>query len=144
MYRNRDYFGTVRFTIRGGRLRYKRYDAHFLKKSSVELPFSSFGDHLINEDRDNADITQLTQPFTDYVTDQWAEGDRSLWNHYGTEGPHTRAWNQTSSTDARGISSRIAARRTKVLTSSLSRYGMVPCPRRPRQRRHHSVNSTLY
>jgi hypothetical protein len=34
------------FTIRGGRLRYKRYDAHFLKKSSVELPFSSFGDHL--------------------------------------------------------------------------------------------------
>jgi hypothetical protein len=23
-------------------------DAHFLKKSSVELPFSSFGDHLIN------------------------------------------------------------------------------------------------
>ena len=41
------------------------------------------------EDRDNADITQLTQPFTDYVTDQWAEGDRSLWNHYGTEGPHT-------------------------------------------------------
>ena len=40
--------GTVRFTIRGGRLRYKRYDAHFLKKSSVELPFSSFGDHLIH------------------------------------------------------------------------------------------------
>jgi hypothetical protein len=40
--------GTVRFTICGGRLRYKRYDAHFLKKSSVELPFSSFGDHLIN------------------------------------------------------------------------------------------------
>ena len=40
--------GTVRFTIRGGRLRYKRYDAHFLKKSSAELPFSSFGDHLIN------------------------------------------------------------------------------------------------
>jgi hypothetical protein len=26
--------GTVQFTIRGGRLRYKRYDAHFLKKSS--------------------------------------------------------------------------------------------------------------
>ena len=24
--------GTVRFTILGGRLRYKRYDAHFLKK----------------------------------------------------------------------------------------------------------------
>jgi hypothetical protein len=40
--------GMVQFTIRGGRLRYKRYDAHFLKKSSIELPFSSFGDHLIN------------------------------------------------------------------------------------------------
>ena len=40
---------TVRFMIRGGRLRYKRYDAHFLKKSSVELPFSSFGDQLINQ-----------------------------------------------------------------------------------------------
>ena len=35
--------------IRGSRLRYKRYDAHFLKeKSIVELPFSSFGDPLIN------------------------------------------------------------------------------------------------
>jgi hypothetical protein len=31
--------------IRGGRL---RYNAYFLKKNSVELPFSSFGDHLIN------------------------------------------------------------------------------------------------
>jgi hypothetical protein len=26
----------------------ERYDAHFLKKSSVKLPFSSFGDLLIN------------------------------------------------------------------------------------------------
>jgi hypothetical protein len=40
--------GMVRFMIRGGRLRYKRYDAHFFKKRSVELLFSSFGDHLIN------------------------------------------------------------------------------------------------
>jgi hypothetical protein len=46
MYRNRDYFGG--WSGSRGRLRYKRYDAHFLKKSSVELPFSSFGDHLIN------------------------------------------------------------------------------------------------
>jgi hypothetical protein len=29
--------------------------------------------------------TQLTQPFTDYVTDQWVEGDRYFLNHY--EGP---------------------------------------------------------
>jgi hypothetical protein len=27
--------GTVRFTIRGGSLRYKRYDAHFLQKKVV-------------------------------------------------------------------------------------------------------------
>jgi hypothetical protein len=33
---------------RGGRLRYKQYDAHFFLKSSVELLCSSFGDHLIN------------------------------------------------------------------------------------------------
>ena len=31
--------------------------------------------------------TQLTQPFTDYVTDQWVEGDRYFFNRYGTEGP---------------------------------------------------------
>ena len=41
------------------------------------------------EDRDNADITQLTQPFTDYVTDQWVGGDRYFLNYYGTEGPRT-------------------------------------------------------
>jgi hypothetical protein len=53
------------------------------------IPLASVEDvwfHAL-EDRDNADITQLTQPFTDYVTDQWVEGDRSLWNHYGTGGP---------------------------------------------------------
>jgi hypothetical protein len=33
--------------------------------------------------------TQLTQPFTDYVTDQWVEGDRYFLNYYGTEGPRT-------------------------------------------------------
>ncbi|KAK3086797.1 hypothetical protein FSP39_023606, partial [Pinctada imbricata] len=41
------------------------------------------------EDRDEADITDLTDPFTDYVTDQWIEGDRLLWNHFGTQGPRT-------------------------------------------------------
>jgi hypothetical protein len=41
--------GTVRFTIRGGFLRCKRYDAHFLKKSRVELPFSSFGDLFLGK-----------------------------------------------------------------------------------------------
>ena len=36
------------------------------------------------EDLENAGITQLTQPFTDYVTAQWVEGYISLWNHNGT------------------------------------------------------------
>ena len=41
------------------------------------------------EDRDDANITQLTGKFTDYVTEQWVEGTRTLWNHFGTEGPRT-------------------------------------------------------
>ncbi|KAK3082671.1 hypothetical protein FSP39_002261 [Pinctada imbricata] len=41
------------------------------------------------EDRDEANITDLTDPFTDYVFDQWIEGDRLLWNHFGTQGPRT-------------------------------------------------------
>ena len=41
------------------------------------------------EDRDDANITQLTEQFTDYVTEQWVEGDRTLWNRFGTEGPRT-------------------------------------------------------
>lgn len=41
------------------------------------------------EDRDNADITDSTTPFTDYVTEQWVEGDRTMWNHFGTQGPRT-------------------------------------------------------
>ncbi|XP_062572688.1 uncharacterized protein LOC134234630 [Saccostrea cucullata] len=41
------------------------------------------------EDRDEADLTQATESFTDYVTEQWVNGDRLLWNHFGTEGPRT-------------------------------------------------------
>lgn len=41
------------------------------------------------EDRDDANITQITQTFTDYVTEQWVEGDRTRWNHFGTQGPRT-------------------------------------------------------
>jgi len=41
------------------------------------------------EDRDDTDIIDLTQPFTDYVTEQWVEGDRQQWNHFETEGPRT-------------------------------------------------------
>jgi hypothetical protein len=48
MYRNRDYFGygSVHDTWRP--LTIQTIWCSFLKKSSVELPFSSFGDHLLN------------------------------------------------------------------------------------------------
>ena len=41
------------------------------------------------EDRDEADLTELTETFTDYVTEQWVKGDRLVWNHFGTNGPRT-------------------------------------------------------
>jgi hypothetical protein len=52
------------------------------------IPLASVEDAWFQalEDRYN---TQLTQPFTEYVTDQWVEGDRYLRNYYGTEGRRT-------------------------------------------------------
>ena len=41
------------------------------------------------EDLEDADIPYDTQSFTDYITEQWVEGDILVWNHFGTEGPHT-------------------------------------------------------
>lgn len=41
------------------------------------------------EDRDEADLTDLTETFTDYVTEQWVNSDRLLWNHFGSDGPRT-------------------------------------------------------
>lgn len=41
------------------------------------------------EDRDEADLTEVTETFTDYVTEQWVNGDRLIWNHFGTNGPRT-------------------------------------------------------
>ena len=41
------------------------------------------------QDRDDADITQLTQSFTDYMTEQWIDGDRTIWKHFRTQGPRT-------------------------------------------------------
>ena len=45
MYRNHDYFGDGLVHDTWRPLMIQRYDAHFLKKSSVELPF---GGHLID------------------------------------------------------------------------------------------------
>jgi len=32
------------------------------------------------EDLEDADIPHDTQTFTDYITEQWVEGDRLVWN----------------------------------------------------------------
>ncbi|XP_021359380.1 uncharacterized protein LOC110454276 [Mizuhopecten yessoensis] len=51
------------------------------------------------EDADDADIPHPVLLFTDYVTDQWVEGDRPTWYHFSTEGPrttnHLEAWHGT-------------------------------------------------
>ncbi|XP_060065972.1 uncharacterized protein LOC132546279 [Ylistrum balloti] len=48
------------------------------------------------EDIEDADLPADVTPFTDYVVDQWIDGDRTIWNHYETEGPsttnHLEAW----------------------------------------------------
>lgn len=36
-----------------------------------------------------ADPTDTTKIFTDYVTEQWVNGDRLLWNHLDIGGPRT-------------------------------------------------------
>ena len=41
------------------------------------------------EDLEDADIPYDTQSFTDYITEQWVEGDILVWNHFGTERPRT-------------------------------------------------------
>lgn len=35
------------------------------------------------------DLPASVTAFTDYVTEQWVEGDKPLWNHYTTVGPRT-------------------------------------------------------
>ncbi|XP_060068385.1 uncharacterized protein LOC132548532 [Ylistrum balloti] len=48
------------------------------------------------QEADDADIPHPVLPFTDIVTEQWIEGDRTTWNHFSTEGPrttnHLEAW----------------------------------------------------
>ncbi|XP_060081931.1 uncharacterized protein LOC132561218 [Ylistrum balloti] len=41
------------------------------------------------EDLEDAEVPQNTTPFTDYVTEQWVEVHRPLWNHFQTDGPRT-------------------------------------------------------
>lgn len=36
-----------------------------------------------------ADLTDPTKIFRDYVTEQWVNGDRLLWNHFDIGGPRT-------------------------------------------------------
>lgn len=50
------------------------------------------------EDANDADIPHPLLPFTDYVTEQWVNGDKTTWNHFLTEGPrttnHLEAWHR--------------------------------------------------
>eukprot|EP00105_Crassostrea_gigas_P035063 XP_019919211.1 PREDICTED: uncharacterized protein LOC109617474 [Crassostrea gigas] len=68
------------------------------KKSSRPTPSSSrqHRRRVVLEDRDEADLTEVRETFTDYVTEQWVNGDRLIWNHFGTNGPRTnnnlKAW----------------------------------------------------
>ena len=38
---------------------------------------------------EDIDTPTNTTAFTDYVTTQWIDGDRQVWNHFNTDGPHT-------------------------------------------------------
>ena len=55
------------------------------------LPMQNIEDVWLHtlEDIDNADTNINTVSFTDYVTEQWVENNRDLWNHHNTEGPRT-------------------------------------------------------
>jgi len=41
------------------------------------------------EDLEDVSLPIDTTPFSDYVTTQWIEGDRNIWNHFDTAGPVT-------------------------------------------------------
>jgi hypothetical protein len=38
---------------------------------------------------EDIDIPANTTTFTDYLTTQWIDGDRKVWNHFNTDGPRT-------------------------------------------------------
>ena len=40
-------------------------------------------------DLEDIDTPAKTTTFTDYVTIQWIDGDRQVWNHFNTDGPRT-------------------------------------------------------
>lgn len=55
------------------------------------VPQDSIEDVWFNalNELDNADVNMNTVPFTYYVTTQWVESDRHLWNHFTHDGPRT-------------------------------------------------------
>lgn len=72
-----------------------------MRCSSPPHPLNSIEDVCFQalENRDEADLTDVSETFTDYITEQWINDDRFLWNHFGTNGPRTinslekLAWN---------------------------------------------------
>lgn len=85
------------------------------------VPLDSIEDVFFQalEDRDEADPREVTETFTDYVTEQWVNGDnRLIWNNFGTNGPRTNnnleAWpytrTQTSTLSSRSSRTSITAK----------------------------------
>ncbi|XP_060071015.1 uncharacterized protein LOC132550930 [Ylistrum balloti] len=69
-------------------------DIHRLVRHAAVLPLippQRIEDYWFNamDDLEDVDLPVDTTPFTDYVTTQWIEGDRHVWNHFDNDGPRT-------------------------------------------------------
>ncbi|XP_060065086.1 uncharacterized protein LOC132545413 [Ylistrum balloti] len=69
-------------------------DIHRLVRRAAVLPLippQRIEDYWFNamDDLEDVDLPVDTTPFTDYVTTQWIEGDRHVWNHFDNDGPRT-------------------------------------------------------
>ncbi|XP_060082120.1 uncharacterized protein LOC132561410 [Ylistrum balloti] len=69
-------------------------DIHRLVRRAAVLPLippQRIEDYWFNamDDLEDVDLQVDTTPFTDYVTTQWIEGDRHVWNHFDNDGPRT-------------------------------------------------------
>lgn len=69
-------------------------DIHRLIRRASVLPLVPNADvedvwfNALN-DLEDVELPVDVSPFTDYVTEQWIEGDRQQWNHFETVGPRT-------------------------------------------------------
>ncbi|XP_060080091.1 uncharacterized protein LOC132559482 [Ylistrum balloti] len=66
-------------------------DIHRLIRRAAVLPLIRIEDYWFNAWNDLKDVNLPveTTTFTDYVTTQWVEGDRNIWNQFDNDGPRT-------------------------------------------------------